>query len=163
MSLAHLFDQPVVKPRPTRVVRGSLDMEPRRAPDIVYTPTIRPHTPAQDAKPAAAMTPEERLAKKRAYGAAYRARQKAAGKKKKRKPYSEFTPEQKAVRRAKQMDYYYANRERIAERERERYRAMTPEEKREYYQRSKEWRHANVERVSELAKARRAKKKAQNP
>jgi hypothetical protein len=28
MSLAHLFDQPVVKPKPTRVVRGGLDLQP---------------------------------------------------------------------------------------------------------------------------------------
>ena len=103
-----LFMPPKVVPKPTRVVHGLLDVEPSRVPGMVYVPTIKPHTPPEPKKP---LTPEERLAKKRAYGAAYRARQKALGRKKNRKPYSAFTPEQKAARRAKQLEYYYANKE----------------------------------------------------
>lgn len=160
MSLSHLFAQPVVQPRPTRVVRGVMgapDVEPPRAPGMVYIATIKVHTPEE---PRRAMTREERLAKRRAHGAAYRARQKAAGKAKPRKPYSEYTPEQKAKRRAKQLEYYYANRAKINDRERQRYHSMTPEEKRAHNQRSQEWRKANPERVRELRKAKRAEKRA---
>jgi hypothetical protein len=162
MSLAHLFDQPVVNPRPTRVVRAPLDVEPviarKQKIPLVYVPVIALHTPAEPRK-RKAMTPEERQAKKREYGRAYRERQAAMGRKKKRKPYSEFTDEQKAVRRQKQLAYYYANKAAIAERERLRYQSMTPEQREAYAAACREWRNANKDRVNAANRARRAKKR----
>ena len=138
MSLAHLFDQPVVKPRPTRVVRGLLDIEPKRAPEVplvysgpinlVEAPAEQPDAP-RGKRPA--RTEQERLehrrAKRRDYGRTYRAKQAAAGVKKKRKPYAEFTEEEKAKRRARQLAYYLEHRERIAQRERDRRAAKKKE------------------------------------
>jgi hypothetical protein len=40
MSLAHLFEQPVVVPKPTRVIRAPLDVEPaKKAQLVALTPT----------------------------------------------------------------------------------------------------------------------------
>jgi hypothetical protein len=159
MSLAHLFDQPVVDPKPTRVVRQSLDVEPKHAPrlDLVYSgPVIlvKEPQPASVAAPVAVpvaprgkrptRTQEERaahrLAKKREYARTYRERQAAAGLKKKRKPYAEFSDEEKAKRRARQTAYYHAHRDEMAQKERER-------------------RAANKDRVNAANRARRAKKR----
>jgi hypothetical protein len=162
MSLAHLFDQPVVNPRPTRVVRAPLDVEPaiarKQKIPLVYVPVIALHTPAEPPK-RKAMTPEERQAKKREYGRAYRERQAAMGRKKKRKPYSEFTEAEKAVRRERQLVYYYANKTAIAERERLRYQSMTPEQREAYAAACREWRNANKDRVNAANRARRQAKK----
>jgi hypothetical protein len=151
-----LFQPPRIVPQPTRVIRLA-DVEPVLPPSCVYRPQIAIHVP-----PAAPgrMSREERLAKKRAYDMAYRARMKAAGRKKRRRPYSEWTEAEKAARREKQMAYYFANRERIAQRERERYRSMTPEARAAYNARADEWRKANRERAKELNRLGKARRRA---
>ena len=153
-----LFQPPVITPRPTRIVLA-LDVEPAPRHAWAYVPTIATHAPPVVQRP----TREDRLAKRRAYDAAYRARKEAAGEKRLRLPYSEWTEAQKVTRRAKQREYYQANKAAIAERERQRYLAMTPEVRAAYNARANEWRRENRERANAATRARKAaKRKARN-
>ena len=99
MSLADLFQPPIVRPRPTRVIRRA-DVEP--PPRVVYTapPTVKPH--ANPRKPK--VTPGETK-------------------------YSRLSPEAKAQRNQQSADWYAANRARALAQAKARYEAMTPEAK----------------------------------
>ena len=79
MSLAHLWDQPVVKPRPSRVVRHLRDAEPAQARsyhELKYSGPVelQPEQgkvePKPAAKPRVAMTKAERLRRRREQRAA---------------------------------------------------------------------------------------------
>lgn len=107
MSLAHLFEQPVVTPKPTRVVRAGLDVEPQNKHVL---------TPARKAA-LAAMTRRS---------AEVRSQAKAQG----------MTPaereQQRLHRQQLQRDWYARHAEAQRERSKQKWAAHTPEQRERY-------------------------------
>lgn len=99
MSLADLFQPPIVRPQPTRIIRRA-DIQPPMKVIDTAPPTVKPHANPRPAKELDTGT-----------------------------RYSRLSPEAKAQRNQQSAEWYAANRARALAQAKARYAAMTPEAK----------------------------------